>query len=149
MSLSQTSGLTEETMDRLKAEYMRTQLEKAQLAQQQTAYNVHQAHINAHQQAISNQGLTLTTSGTSSSWISPYAQQTPIPVTIPEEKLDEGAWDVPISQLVDLWIVRYGSKWVNEAELDEFYSVAAKRLKRLNKVEQHYVNASDVYRIVE
>ena len=149
MSLSQTSGLTVEAMDRLKAEYMRTQLEKAQLAQQQTAYNVHQAHINAHQQAISNQGLTLTTSGTSSSWISPYAQQTPIPVTIPEEKLDEGAWDVSISQLYDLWVVRFGSKWVNESELDEFYRVASRRLRALNKVEMHYVNGVDVYRIVE
>jgi hypothetical protein len=71
------------------------------------------------------------------------------PTPVHEEKLNEGAWDVPVSQLVDLWIVRYGSKWVNEDELDGFYEVASRRLRQLNKVESHYVNGMDVYRIVE
>jgi hypothetical protein len=75
--------------------------------------------------------------------------QSPIPIEVPVHKLDEGAWDVPISQLVDLWTVRYGSKWVNEDELDEFYKITAKRLRALHKVESHYVNGNDVYRIVE
>lgn len=63
--------------------------------------------------------------------------------------LEEGAWDVPVSQLVDLWTVRYGSKWVKTEELDEFYSVAVTRLDKLNKIETHYVNGNNVYRIVE
>lgn len=63
--------------------------------------------------------------------------------------LNEGAWDIPISQLVDLWVVRYGNKWVDESELDEFYEVAARRLRTLNKIESHYVNGKDVFRIVE
>ena len=138
MSLSQTSGLTVEAMDRLKAEYMRLQLEKAQLAQQQqTAYNAHQAHINAHQQAAQHTYIN-----------NPYAQQIPVPI-VPQHNLNEGAWDVPISQLVDLWVVKYGTKWVNHNELDEFYEVASRRLKALNKLEQHYVNGTDVYKIVE
>lgn len=121
-------------MNRLKAEYMRLQLEKAQLAaQQQQAYTSTQAHINAHQQTLAY----------------PHYQASPIPIEVPVHKLDEGAWDVPISQLVDLWTVRYGSKWVNADELDEFYEITAKRLRALHKVESHYVNGNDVFRIVE
>jgi hypothetical protein len=136
MTLSHTSGLTKEAMDKLKAEYMKTQL---QMAQQQ------QAHINAHQQALG----AYTTTTTSPSWTTLGMQSSPIPIEVPVHKLDEGAWDIPISQLVDLWTVRYGSKWVNEDELDEFYKITAKRLRALHKVESHYVNGNDVFRIVE
>ena len=128
MSLSQASGLTKEAMEKLQAEYMKTHL---QLAQQQ-AYTSTQAHINAHQQTLAY----------------PH-YQSPIPIEVPVHKLDEGAWDVPVSQLVDLWTVRHGSKWVSEAELDDFYEVASRRLRQLNKLEQHYVNGKDVFRIVE
>jgi hypothetical protein len=116
----QASGLTTEQMNQLKAEYMKTQLQM-QLTQQ--AYP--------------------TTS------LSYPHYQSPIPIEVPTENLNEGAWDVPISQLVDLWTVRYGSKWVNEDELDEFYKVTAKRLRPLHKLETHYVNGTDVHRIVE
>lgn len=77
-----------------------------------------------------------------------FSQLPPI-VTDPPIKLDEGAWDIPVSQLVDLWIVRYGSKWVDESELDEFYKVASRRLRTLNKIESHFVNGKDVFKIVE
>ncbi len=117
----QASGLTKEAMEKLQAEYMKTQF---QLAQQQQAYPT----------------TTLTY---------PHYQASPIPIEVPVHKLDEGAWDVPISQLVDLWTVRYGSKWVNADELDEFYEITAKRLRALHKVESHYVNGNDVFRIVE
>lgn len=79
----------------------------------------------------------------------PYLAQNQTPLEIPTINLEEGAWDVPISQLVDLWTVRYGSKWVDESELDEFYKVASQRLRTLNKVESHFVNGKDVFRIVE
>jgi hypothetical protein len=128
MSLSQASGLTKEAMEKLQAEYMKTHL---QLAQQQ-AYTSTQAHINAHQQTLAY----------------PH-YQSPIPIDVPQHNLNEGAWDVPVSQLVDLWTVRHGSKWVSEAELDDFYEVASRRLRQLNKLEQHYVNGKDVFRIVE
>ena len=134
MSLSQASELIVEAVDKLKAEYTRLQLEKAQLAQQQ--------------QTLS---YPLQASTTSPSWttLGMHTSATPIPVTIAQEKLDEGAWDVPVSQLVDLWTVRYGSKWVNADELDEFYEVATRRLRTLHKIESHYVNGNDVFRIVE
>lgn len=125
----QASGLTKEAMDKLKAEYMKTQL---QMAQQQQAYSPGQAI------QVSN------TAGLFGSYT-----HSPIAIDVPQHNLNEGAWDVPISQLVDLWTVRYGSKWVNEDELDEFYEITAKRLRALNKIEMHYVNGIDVYRIVE
>lgn len=78
----------------------------------------------------------------------PY-QQASFTVEPPQANLNEGAWDVPISQLVDLWTVRFGSKWVDDSELDEFYKVASQRLRTLNKVESHFVNGKDVFRIVE
>ena len=80
-------------------------------------------------------------------WASQNAYQNPIEP--PKAKLDEGAWDIAITQLVDLWVVRHGSKWVKQDELDEFYNVAVMRLQKLNKIEQHYVNGTNVYRIVE
>ena len=79
--------------------------------------------------------------------INPYLNQTP--VEIETINLEEGGWDVPVSQLVDLWTVRFGSKWVDESDLDEFYKVASRRLRALNKVESHFVNGKDVFRIVE
>jgi hypothetical protein len=77
-----------------------------------------------------------------------FSQLPPI-VPDPPINLDEGAWDVPVSQLVDLWTVKYGSAWVPNEELDEFYSVAATRLSSLNKIERHNVNMKIVNRIVE
>lgn len=80
----------------------------------------------------------------------PYlAQQQATFTEQPTINLEEGAWDIPVSQLVDLWTVRYGSKWVDESDLDEFYKVASRRLRALNKVESHFVNGKDVFRIVE
>lgn len=63
--------------------------------------------------------------------------------------LKDGAWDVPISQLQELWLVKHGSKWVEQSDLDAFYMIAAQRLGKLFKVEQLYVNGVMVYRIVE
>jgi len=107
---------------------------KTQLDQFKLALELQRHELDAQQQAYPTTTL-------------PY--QSPIPIEVPVYNLDEGAWDVPLSQLVDLWTVRYGSKWVNEDELDEFYKITAKRLRTLHKIESHYVNGNDVYRIVE
>lgn len=130
MTLSHTSGLTKEAMDRLKAEYMKTQLQMAQQQAYDAAQQQERFRIGA------NGNVTL-------------GAYTHIPEPAPTINLEEGAWGVPISQLVDLWIVRYGSKWVSHDELDDFYEVATERLKTLRKIESHYVNGMDVYRIVE
>jgi hypothetical protein len=132
MSLSH--GLTEETMEKLREEYAKMQLQQALAAQQA-------------QQTYASQNATLAQQA--HAWGQGRGYKAPTLEEAPPTKLDEGAWDVPISQLVDLWIVRYGTKWVNSDELDDFYAVAARRLRGLNKLETHYVNSTDVYRIVE
>lgn len=129
---SSTAGLSPNEALELKVKdaYYRMQLEKqAQAAQQAYTTNV-------------------TNIGAINPYLSQQSYQVPI-VPNPSINLEEGAWDVPVSQLVDLWTVRYGSKWVDEADLDEFYTVASRRLRALNKVESHFVNGKDVFRIVE
>ena len=115
-----TSGLTEKTIEELHRKYAEMQM-KQQAVQPTYTSNVS---------------------------LGAFSQLPPI-VPDPPINLTEGAWDVPVSQLIDLWTVRYGSRWVDEGEVDEFYSVAVTRLTRLNKVEAHHVNGKDVYRIVE
>lgn len=126
------TGVDQATLEKLKQEYYKIQAQKAMQAQQAYTSN--------------GTGAFFPTTA-----INPYLtqQQATFTQEPPRINLDEGAWDVPISQLVDLWTVRFGSKWVSTSELDEFYSVAVTRLTRLNKVETHYVNGNNVHRIVE
>lgn len=66
-----------------------------------------------------------------------------------EEDLKDGAWAATISQLGDLWTVRFGSGWVGESELDDFYRIAKVRLEGLHKIEKVQGAKATVYRIVE
>ena len=71
----------------------------------------------------------------------------------PKVNLSEGAWSVPISQLIDLWVVKFGGKWVDHEDIfsDEFYQIACLRLEKMGKLETHYLQDRHmpVYRIVE
>jgi len=71
--------------------------------------------------------------------------------TAPPINLEEGAWVAAISELENLWLVKFGSKWVQQHDLDEFYKVAAARLIKANKVETHHLTqiSLPVYRIIE
>ena len=55
--------------------------------------------------------------------------------------LESEAFTVPVNRLIDVWITRFGNKWVNleEIEEDEFFSNAFKRLKQLGEVEVHFL----------
>ena len=55
--------------------------------------------------------------------------------------LDSEVFAVPVNRLIDIWITRFGNKWVNleEIEEDEFFSNAFKRLKQLGEVEVHFL----------
>lgn len=133
-TLSQLQQLKQEQelQERVRQAYMQQQLNQAS-----------QGYITA---STGTGNLTLSQgAGGGQTWIaSQNTYQQPF-----QEKLDEGAWDVPISQLVDLWVVKFGTRWVNHSELDSFYRVAAQRLGKLFKLEQHHVNGEQVYRIVE
>jgi len=56
-------------------------------------------------------------------------------------ELESEAFTVPVSRLIDLWVVRFGNAWVDMATLeeDEFFYAAFKRLKQLGEVEVHYL----------
>lgn len=55
--------------------------------------------------------------------------------------LDSEAFSIPVNRLIDLWVARYGNKWIDIAELenDEFFIAAFKRLKQLGEVEVHFL----------
>jgi len=55
--------------------------------------------------------------------------------------LESEAFNIPVSRLVDVWVTRFGNKWVDLETLegDEFFNSAFKRLKQLGEVEVHYL----------
>jgi hypothetical protein len=70
---------------------------------------------------------------------------------LPAPDLEAGAWAAAISELENLWLVKFGSKWVHAPELDEFYQVACERLIKVKKMESHHITSisTPVYRIIE
>jgi hypothetical protein len=56
-------------------------------------------------------------------------------------ELESEAFTVPVSRLIDLWLVRFGNTWVDMTTLEEdvFFNNAFKRLKQLGEVEVHYL----------
>lgn len=70
-----------------------------------------------------------------------------------QENLDDPAWQSSISTLENAWLAKFGSEWVDGAQLigDAFFSVAALRLVLANRLERHLLmsRSEPVYRIVE
>jgi len=70
-----------------------------------------------------------------------------------EKDLKNDAMKAPLSALVDMWIVRWGSEWVSETEFqeDDFWRIALVRLTGANKLEKHNLanQYMSVYRIIE
>jgi hypothetical protein len=54
------------------------------------------------------------------------------------------AFQASITELVDVWRVKYGDKWVDAGEVnadsDGFYAFAAQRLLQYNLLEQHAIH---------
>ena len=55
--------------------------------------------------------------------------------------LESEAFTIPINSLIDVWVTRFGNKWIDIEilEHEEFFSNAFKRLKQLGEVEVHYL----------
>jgi hypothetical protein len=70
-----------------------------------------------------------------------------------EKDLRHEGMKAPLSALVDMWIVRWGSEWVSETEFqeDDFWRIALVRLTGANKLEKHNLanQYMSVYRIIE
>ena len=55
--------------------------------------------------------------------------------------LESEAFKVPVDNLVNIWVLRFGHDWVEleRIEEDSFFSVAFNRLKQLGEVEVHFL----------
>ena len=55
--------------------------------------------------------------------------------------LESEAFKVPVDNLVNIWVLRFGHDWVEleRIEEDSFFSLAFKRLKQLGEVEVHFL----------
>lgn len=118
-------------------------------------------HQRVHQAALKNEGivssglsnLTLTTANTgftiNPNITQPYGQFK----VLTEKDLKHDGMKAPLSALVDMWIVRWGSEWVSETEFqeDDFWRIALVRLTGANKLEKHNLanQYMSVYRIIE
>lgn len=101
------------------------------------------------------QANTANALGTTSIGMSQAMTQQAVPNPLAPATFDknDAAWGASISTLVDVWLAKYGSEWVNEVELidDKFFAIAATRLLKLNRLERINIPTSmhAVYRIVE
>jgi hypothetical protein len=95
--------------------------------------------------------ITLTTAGriTSNVINQPYGTFK----VLTEQDLRHEGMKAPLSALVDMWVVRWGSEWVDEKEFqeDDFWRIALVRLTGANKLEKHNLanQYMSVYRIIE
>ena len=92
--------------------------------------------------------------GTGTTWASNVASMTQSGSKVLDiEDLKSDAMQAPLSALVDMWTVRYGGTWVDEADFveDDFWRLALIRLVGANKLEKHHLASqySAVYRIIE
>lgn len=55
--------------------------------------------------------------------------------------LESEAFKVPVDNLVNIWVLRFGHDWVELERIEEdlFFSLAFKRLKQLGEVEVHFL----------
>jgi hypothetical protein len=75
-------------------------------------------------------------------------------IKVTNKDLDHEAFNVSISTLVDMWIIRWQDTWVTEDEIreaDDFWRIAFVRLDNVKKIEKHTLGDSydKVYRIIE
>ena len=84
---------------------------------------------------------SLTTALSNGGTINRFRMKHELDSEITTAMLDSEVFAVPVSRLIDIWITRFGNKWINleEIEEDEFFSNAFKRLKQLGEVEVHFL----------
>mgnify|MGYP006271077989 CR=1 FL=1 len=61
--------------------------------------------------------------------------------TLRSDQLEHEAFEVPVEELIDLWLVRFGNDWTDLEKIDEdpFWTMAYRRLKALGELEIHYL----------
>jgi hypothetical protein len=98
-------------------------------------------------------GSILVSTGTSTTWANNVSMTQSGSKVLDVQDLKHDAMQAPLSALVDMWTVRYGGTWVDEADFveDDFWRLALIRLVGANKLEKHHLASqySAVYRIIE
>lgn len=128
--------------------FKQMQLEEIENEQQSVAQ--HQA---AHQQFLHrmSQGRAPLRMHTAAS--NPYQQELVENSQPSEDELKEGVMAASISELKDMWLVRFGDTWVSEDTLqdDRFWVLASARLKATRNLEAHslFNQFKVVYRIIQ
>lgn len=86
-------------------------------------------------------GVNLTTALSNSETINRVRLKHNLESEVTTAMLDSEAFSIPVNRLIDLWVARYGNKWIDIAEIenDEFFIAAFKRLKQLGEVEVHFL----------
>ena len=114
-------------------------------------------HQRVHAKALKNEGITFTSTNYPTAGTiarnpiiqEPYGQFK----ALTEKDLHNQAMKAPLSALVDMWTVRWGSEWVSEDAFkeDDFWRIALVRLTGANKLEKHNLanQYMSVYRIIE
>ena len=75
-------------------------------------------------------------------------------IKVTNKDLDHEAFNVSISTLIDMWIIRWQDTWITEDQLldaDDFWRLTLVRLLGANKLEKHNLinQYHSVYRILE
>lgn len=124
--------------------FKQMQLEEIENEEQQSTAQ----HVAAHQQFLHR----MSQGRTPQRMVNQYQQEL-IPNQQPlEDELKEGVMAATISELIDMWVVRFGDTWVSEATLqdDRFWVLASARLKATRNLETHSIfnQFKVVYRII-
>lgn len=90
---------------------------------------------------------------------SPFNQHVPAPVglrALVAADLEDPVFAARIEDLYNAWLVHFGNKWVSLDDVNgsgdpRFYTLAAWRLKKAGKLEEHVISdtSSAVFRIIE
>jgi len=114
------------------------QAQTARLAmQQQMLQSQQQIHATAH--ALQNQyGWVNSTLSAASNFAPPPREFKKVQAIT---DLDHAVFKTPLDTLVNLWIAKYGSDWVDKEKVldDEFFEWAALRLRQLGRLEEHSI----------
>lgn len=108
---------------------------------QKAAQQIEAIYASNLHQTTGVSGVNLTTALSNSATINRVRLKHNLESEVTTAMLDSEAFSIPVNRLIDLWVARYGNKWIDIAELenDEFFIAAFKRLKQLGEVEVHFL----------
>lgn len=122
----------------LRREQMQIQAQM-QIAQIQAQRNMQHQQYAAQQQSTSRAWSTVSTS-LGGIWDQQLVERD-FRMVQSQDDLDHAVFKTPVEDLVNMWLAKYGSDWVNKQDVlnDEFYEWAAMRLRAVGRLEEHTI----------